>query len=595
MITPVPGVRDQTILDLYVSAVAEAGGSTLFRDSTSCMTYLQSARRVLQGVKQLRFDVRLRPGDRVVCYTDATVPLALFFLAAGLSRVIAVPMSQVFSIEYLQATCKQCCARAIFTTPALAEKVRHLGLPVMTFDHATSNHGTWSATRPEIMDEAVMPDAELLPSLRNLAARIGIDDSFLIQPTAGSGGAPKLVLRNFAAFSRYARYVGDQIAQGSQSSQASTLLATAFTHAFAVHMFTVALRFRAEVLVPRELDISASLDEVRRLDPEIVTATPRVLRSFLLQSSKSDGGRIFGPRAKLVLSAGGSADPEMFRRLKSEGVEVMEFYGSSEASVIAVTPYRDWSPGCAGVPVSDVSLKFSKGEILVKTPGMMLGYYGDLELTQLVFDEDGYFKTGDLGEIDSRGYLRVLGRRRDVFNTPEGSNIYPERVEIKLESILDSIDSSFLVGDGRPFVTAHIVVRPEALGATSHEPNAQPIDEWGDSVLLAFGATDVLSKRPTSVLDSDEYPELYDLVGSAISRMNEDLEVIERVAAFALYGKPFDDEVYSVVTAGKIHRDRAKFLKTYKTSVDALYSRDLPRDSRMLVPPRERRFAARTR
>ena len=581
---------EPTILDLYVDAVSEVGGKVLFGDARSRMTYEQSARRVLNGVKQLRLQLRLRPGDRVVCYTDSTIPLALFYLAAGLARVIAVPMSQIFSSDYLSATCKQCCARAIFTTPALEPKIRHLGIPVITYGESATDE-PWSPSRPEILNDVPMPRDEMLSSLKNLAARIGLFDSFLIQPTAGSGGNPKLVLRNFAALSRYAHYVGDQIAHGN-SSPRSILLATAFTHAFAVHMFAVALRFRAEVLVPTELDIRASLDEVRTLDPEIITATPRVLRSFLLQN-KGSGSRIFGPEARVVLCAGGRADPETFRRLRAEDVEAMEFYGSSEASVIAVTPYRSWSPGCAGIPVSDVSLKFSKGEILVKTPGMMLGYYGDLELTRLAFDEDGYFKTGDLGEIDSRGYLRILGRRREVFNTPEGTNIYPDRIEMMLESVHDSVEHTFVVGDARPYVTAHLVINPSALGAVVP---AAPMDEWADSVLIAFGAIDASSSAtPSGILDSERYADLYRVVGLAISKMNEDLEIIERVVAFALYATPFDDDVYSVITAGKIHRSRDTFLERYRRSVDLLYSRDVPHDSVMLVPPRERRFTVRTR
>jgi long-subunit acyl-CoA synthetase (AMP-forming) len=245
--------------------------------------------------------------------------------------------------------------------------------------------------------------------------------------------------------------------------------------------------------------------------------------------------------------------------------------------------------------VPDVSIKRStQGELLVWSPGNMLGYYGDSDLTDLVIDQEGYYRTGDLGMVDETGYLQILGRRRDVFNTPEGSNIYPERVEIMLESI-DWVEQVFLVGDGKPYITAHIVVRPGVL-TQSH---ANTTLEFPDCDSVPWSAVTPLTRAELAgidqgMIDCEDHPEVYTSAGATLAQVNQRLELVEQIVAFALYEKPFDSDVYRVVTAGKVQRDRAGFVRRYGPLVERLYSNDLERESPLLVPPRERRYRLRT-
>ena len=396
------------------------------------------------------------------------------------------------------------------------------------------------------------------------ADEVKLEDAFLIQPTSGSSGRPKLVLRSHYGFSRYAQFVGDQARRAFPRGYRPRMLAVnALTHAFAGHMMTMALRLGLEIAVPTDIDIAVALHEVRELDPDVLPMTPRVLRSLARQHMNKDepeSAPLFGERARVLLSAGGKGDPQIFQQLVDGGMEVLEFYGSSEASIVALTPCGGWKKGCAGKPVPDVDFRFSRDrEILVRSPGIMLGYYGDEELTSLVVDGEGFYHTGDLGSIDEGGYLRIDGRKRDLFNTPEGTNIYPERIEILIES-LSYVKQAILVGDCLPYLTVHIVLN-------DHESNG--------------------------LLDEEKAADAYRSVGKDLSEINDDLETIEQIVAFALYGSPFESDVYQVVTAGKVRRDRPRFYHKYAKPIRRLYSHELHHRSEMLVPPKERRFRKR--
>jgi long-subunit acyl-CoA synthetase (AMP-forming) len=564
-----------TLLESFARSAELSPDRPLFVYSGGKLTYGQAASAVARGVEQLRA-LGISRGSRVVCQAEDTIPLALFLLTAGYAGVIPTAISPLFSADYVTAVARQCEARAVFTTPSFARQAASLRLPVLC--HAGRGPGGPGGVDEDDEDDEddglaqpVPADARLFgaeasdpgaaATLRRLAAQVQLSDPFLLQPTAGSTGTPKLVLRTFRAFSRYARFVGDEVRK-LDAAPLRVLAICSLTHALAGHMFAMAIRLGAELAVPRRIDTRASIAEVRALDPDVLPMTPRVLAALFRQAElREPAPRIFGPRARLVLSAGGKANAQSFERLRAQRVEVLEIYGSSEASVVAVTPLGAWRAGCAGVPVADVELKLAPdGELLVRSPGLALGYHADPEARELV-GADGFYCTGDVGCLDQAGYLEILGRKRDVFSTPEGTNIYPDRIEIMLEA-LDRVEQAVVLGDGKSFVTAHLVVRDPPPGSTS-------------------------------CIDCAIDAALYDHVGKALQALNQQLELVEQVVAFALYRRPFPVAVYRPVAGAKIARDRRAFATELAAIADGLYSHDLPRESPMLVPPKERCFVER--
>ncbi|MDX2091915.1 MAG: AMP-binding protein [Kofleriaceae bacterium] len=566
----------RTIWDHFLGSANRAPQAKLFSTATESITYEDAALRVANGLEVLA-KLELSQGDRVVCYCEQTLPLAMFMLTCAAGGVIPVPISPVFSISYLHTLARQCGARAIYATEDLRAAVSGLGAPVLIYDdgRAKVEDGLFGPPAPGM-------DLDDANAIFEGYGRPAYADAFVIQPTSGSTGAPKLVLRTHAGFARYAEFVGDEIAKGWKKDRPPRILAAnALTHAFAGHMLTTALRFGAEILIPSELDMNIRLAELRELDPDILPMTPRVLRSLLLQyqkSSQEPDARLYGPSAMLHVTAGGTGDVAAFRKLRTQGVEIIEFYGSSEASIVSVTPHGQWREGSAGKPVADAVIKIaSSGEILVTSPGIMAGYYGERDLTELMFDDENFYRTGDLGAIDDEGYLRILGRKRDLFNTVEGTNIYPERIEIMLES-LDFVEQVFLVGDGRPYITAHIVLR---------HPRDRAVQ---DSIMVMLEHLNVASD---AFLPEDAHSALYDRSGLELARINQQLEVVEQIVGFALYLSPFPPEVYKTLRAGKHSRDRTAFAEKFKPMIDLLYSPTLDSNSSYLVPPRERRFRPR--
>jgi long-chain acyl-CoA synthetase len=140
----------------------------------------------------------------------------------------------------------------------------------------------------------------------------------------------------------------------------------------------------------------------------------------------------------LFVSGGAALDPEIARGFQSLGLKLVQGYGITEtAPVICAEPPDAPRIGTVGIPLRDVQVKIDQpngegvGEILVRGPNVMRGYYNNPEATDEVLT-DGWYRTGDLGSLDGDGYLTIRGRVRNLIVTPNGKNVYPEEVELEL-------------------------------------------------------------------------------------------------------------------------------------------------------------------
>ncbi len=152
----------------------------------------------------------------------------------------------------------------------------------------------------------------------------------------------------------------------------------------------------------------------------------------------------FGGRMQSMLIGGASLNEEVETFLREAGIPYSLGYGLSECSpLVAGAFYQDTKPGSVGPPIQDVQVKIDDpdpqtgvGEILVKGPNVMKGYFKNPEETQRVLTEDGWLRTGDLGYLDRDGHLFIKGRIKNVYVGPSGENIYPEIIEDKLRESL---------------------------------------------------------------------------------------------------------------------------------------------------------------
>ncbi|HWH76504.1 MAG TPA: hypothetical protein VNT76_03995, partial [Candidatus Binatus sp.] len=182
------------------------------------------------------------------------------------------------------------------------------------------------------------------------------------------------------------------------------------------------------------------------------------------------------------------------------------------------------------------------GEILVRGPTVSPGYFKNPEATREAFDDDGWFQTGDLGVIESDGSLRIIGRKKDVFNCSEGSNIYPSFIELQLENE-PFIRQAVLLGDRRPFIAALVV--------PSQRKMAEALErEFAD---LTAG-------------------EIEAALWTQISRVNGRLEEYEQIRKFVVMREPFPEIVRSINQFQKVKVDRKAVAERYQAVIEAIYT-----------------------
>ena len=148
----------------------------------------------------------------------------------------------------------------------------------------------------------------------------------------------------------------------------------------------------------------------------------------------------FGGKLRLAVSAGASFDEDVARDFHHLGFTILQGYGLTEtAGAATVTRFEDNKIGSVGTPLNGVEVKIDQpneegvGEVLIRGPIVMSGYYRNPEANREVFTSDGWFRSGDLGRFDKQGHLYIVGRQKDVIKLPSGKNVFPEDVEAHYE------------------------------------------------------------------------------------------------------------------------------------------------------------------
>ena len=252
---------------------------------------------------------------------------------------------------------------------------------------------------------------------------------------------------------------------------------------------------------------------------------------------KSLGGRI------TYLSYGGAAmPPRIMRFFELIGIPLLGSYGSTECGGVTLSGIGDVKPGSLGKPFPNCEVCIAEdGELLVRGPTVTPGYFENREATAEAIDPEGWFHTGDLGTIDADGCLFIVGRKKDIFNCSDGSNIYPGYIELLLESD-PFIRQAILLGDGRPSIAALIVPEKKKIAAELHKE---------ESALVEVEMATVLQSR--------------------IDQINARLEQFEKIRKFAVMQSDFSDEVRTVTVFQKIKIDRKAVAELYQKEIAELY------------------------
>lgn len=172
-----------------------------------------------------------------------------------------------------------------------------------------------------------------------------------------------------------------------------------------------------------------------------------------------------GGHLDYCVSGGAALDKEIGEGLRTLGLDVLEGYGMTEtAPIIAFTRPGDIIPGCSGLPLPGVECKLVDGELCVKGPNLMKGYYNRPEETAQVIDNDGWLHTGDLAQFDSVGRITLTGRTKELIILSNGKNVQPSEIEYKLEKYDKLVKEAAVVQDGDKL---RAIIVPQPLWAST--------------------------------------------------------------------------------------------------------------------------------
>jgi long-subunit acyl-CoA synthetase (AMP-forming) len=308
------------------------------------------------------------------------------------------------------------------------------------------------------------------------------DDNSLIIYTSGSTGQPKGVLHNFRTISVTTKGLVKVLSATSADRSLSYL---PLAHGMDRWLSEcTSLYCGSQVFFAESLDTFVA--DLQRARPTLFVSVPRLWLKFQLGVFSKMSPRKLGLFLKIpVLSgivkkkilanlgldnvrfAGSGSAPipaELLSWYRNLGLELLEGYGMSENfNYSHITMPGRGRAGYIGHPYPEVDCKLSEGgEILIKSPGNMIGYYKDPERTAEAFTDDGYLKTGDRGEIDSDGRLRITGRVKELFKTSKGKYVAPAPIE-NLINIDPHIELSLVGGSGYPLTHAVVQIAEDML------------------------------------------------------------------------------------------------------------------------------------
>ena len=164
----------------------------------------------------------------------------------------------------------------------------------------------------------------------------------------------------------------------------------------------------------------------------------------------------FGGKLELIICGGAKLDEEIIRNFEALGITILNGYGITEcAPLISANRNKYQKPGSVGTPILACRIKIDnpdengEGEICVKGPNVMLGYYNNPEATAEVFDKDGFFHTGDYGKLDEEGWIYITGRKKNLIILSNGKNVYPEEIEADLQKVEGVSEVVVYAGESR--------------------------------------------------------------------------------------------------------------------------------------------------
>jgi len=532
----------------------------------------------------------IEPGDRVALMSHTRYEWTLIDYAIWTAGAVTVPVYETSSAEQAEWILSDSGARACFVeTASYGDIIGSFRDRVPALSHVwriDSDLDSLRAAGADLGDEVVA----------ERAAKAGAADLATVIYTSGTTGRPKgceLTHENLLSDVRNAFLGPLTVVAGAQNP--GTLLFLPLAHVFARIIQVGCLE--GGIVLGHCGDLTALLPALASFRPTFILAVPRVFEkvyntaeqkavsekkgaifsraadaaiaysraldgpgrpSFGLRAQHAVFDRLvygklraaLGGRTEYAVSGGAALSERLSHFFRGIGVTVLEGYGLTETTAATTVNRPDRNKiGTVGQPLPGVAIKIADdGEILISGKNVFPGYWRNEAATKEVFAEGGWFATGDIGELDEEGFLKITGRKKEMIVTAGGKNVAPAVLEDRLRSHA-LISQCMVVGDGKPFVAALITLDPEALGPWK-KAHGKPAD------------------ATVAALRDD--PDLVADVQAAVDDANQAVSRAESIRKFRILDVDFTQEAGQLTV--KLGIRRSVLLKDFAADIDALYA-----------------------
>jgi long-chain acyl-CoA synthetase len=532
----------------------------------------------------------VRPGDRVALMSKTRYEWTLADYAIWAAGAVTVPIYETSSAEQVGWILSDSAAVAI-----VVETAAHEAIVAGLRDQLPALRHVWQISAgalDQLTADGAGISADQAATRRRAA---GADDLATIIYTSGTTGRPKgCMLTHRNLYADVANAVPGL--SGIFHPGASTLLFLPLAHSFArlIQLGVIATR----ATMTHTPDVKNLVAELGEVQPTFVLSVPRVFEKVYntaRQHAHADGkGAIFdradrvavaysqaleqpggpgwalrlqhqlfdrlvygrlraalGGRCTAAISGGAPLGERLAHFFRGIGVTIYEGYGLTETSpAVAVNLERDIKIGTVGRPLPGVSLRIEPdGELLVRGDLVFQGYWNNPQASAEVLEDDGWFRTGDIGELDDDGYLRITGRKKEIIVTAGGKNVAPAVLEDRLRAH-PLVSQCLVVGDRQPFIAALVTIDAEVWPKWLAE-HGKPADATVEQL-----RTD---------------PDLTADIQRAVDQANEAVSSAEAIKVFRILSRDWSEETGEITPSLKVKR--TVVVKEYADEIAAIYAR----------------------
>lgn len=539
----------ETLIELLEASARRYGERNalgLRRDdgTTWHWSYAEIRRRSRLAAWRLRA-LGLQPGDRVLTWSPSTPALPAAYFGSMLARLVYVPLDTRMSADAIAGLIEASGAvRLLLGTGRDAPDPREVGLerfPTTTVESLS-----------EDPDDSFPPDWE---AQLDAWPRPAPDEIYQLVFTSGTTGNPKGVMlahdNTLAGVMSFHGIIKPMEHRLVSLLPLSHSLEQAVSLFYAMDVGADILYVRSRnprvifdalrdhrvttmLLVPQVVDVFWSAVE-REVEKQGKTAQFNRLRAIARRLPYSARRLLFrsvhaklGGGLRLFATAGAFLPPALQQAWEDLGVIVLQGYGATETAAGSCTTMDDHPLGCVGWPPKPVQMRIADdGEIQFRGPTLFKGYWNNPQATAEALTEDGWYRSGDLGQLDERGRLHLHGRKKDIIVLPNGFNVYPEDIEnaLRVAGIRDSV-----AVETRPGRIEVVVLAPGTHG-------------------------DPRDPRATSALDAGPSPEaMRAQIEAAVKAANATLGPNQRIAGWRLWPEADFPRTHTF----KVKRDRVR-------------------------------------